>query len=72
MSALAAAAQEFGPGLLVAALAAPLVVLAVVLSPKLRFAALAMAPLAPLPALAAAILAHRRRSVRGRTAGAYA
>jgi len=57
MSALAAAAQEFGPGLLVAALAAPLVVLAVFLSPKLRFAALAMAPLAPLPAVAAAILA---------------
>ena len=57
MSALAAAAQEFGPGLLVAALAAPLVVLAVFLSPKLRFAALATAPLAPLPALAAAILA---------------
>ena len=57
MSALAAAAQEFGPGLLVAALAAPLVVLAVFLSPKLRSAALATAPLAPLPALAAAILA---------------
>ena len=38
MSALAAAAQEFGPGLLVAALAAPLVVLAVFLSPRLRFA----------------------------------
>ena len=38
-------------------LVAPLVVLAVFLSPRLRFAALAMAPLAPLPALAAAILA---------------
>jgi formate hydrogenlyase subunit 3/multisubunit Na+/H+ antiporter MnhD subunit len=57
MSALAAAAQEVGPGLLAAALAAPLAVLAIFLSPKLRFAALAMAPLAPLPALAAAILA---------------
>jgi formate hydrogenlyase subunit 3/multisubunit Na+/H+ antiporter MnhD subunit len=57
MSALAAAAQEFGPGLLVAALAAPLLTLAVFLAPRLRFAALAMAPLAPLPALAAAVLA---------------
>ncbi len=56
MSALAAAAHEFGPGLLVAALAAPLLILAVFLAPKLRFAALAMAPLAPLPALAAAVL----------------
>jgi formate hydrogenlyase subunit 3/multisubunit Na+/H+ antiporter MnhD subunit len=69
MSALAAAAQEFGPGLLVAALAAPLVVLAVVLSPKLRFAALAMAPLAPLPALAAAILAIGGASFAGELPG---
>jgi formate hydrogenlyase subunit 3/multisubunit Na+/H+ antiporter MnhD subunit len=57
MSPLAAAAQEFGPGLLVAALGAPLLILAVFLAPRLRFAALAMAPLAPLPALAAAFLA---------------
>ena len=57
MSALAATAQEFGPGLLAAALAAPLAVLAVFLMPKLGFAAPSMAPLAPLPALAAAILA---------------
>jgi formate hydrogenlyase subunit 3/multisubunit Na+/H+ antiporter MnhD subunit len=57
MSPLAAAAQEFGPGLLAAALAAPLIVLVVFLSPNLRLVALAMAPLAPLPALAAATVA---------------
>jgi formate hydrogenlyase subunit 3/multisubunit Na+/H+ antiporter MnhD subunit len=57
MSPLAAAAQEFGPGLLAAAPAAPLVVLMVFLSPNLRLVALAMAPLAPLPALAAATVA---------------
>ena len=57
MTPLAAAAQEFGPGLLVAALGAPVLILAVFLAPSLRFAALAMAPLAPLPALAAAFLA---------------
>jgi formate hydrogenlyase subunit 3/multisubunit Na+/H+ antiporter MnhD subunit len=57
MTALAAGAQELGPGLLVAALAAPLLILALFLAPKLRFAASAMAPLAPLPALATAILA---------------
>jgi formate hydrogenlyase subunit 3/multisubunit Na+/H+ antiporter MnhD subunit len=56
MSALAAAAQDFGPGLLAAALVAPLGILAVFLSPKLRLAALAMTPVAPLPALAAATL----------------
>jgi formate hydrogenlyase subunit 3/multisubunit Na+/H+ antiporter MnhD subunit len=50
-------AQEFGPSLLIAALAAPLVILALFLSPRLRFAALAVAPLAPLPALAVVILA---------------
>jgi formate hydrogenlyase subunit 3/multisubunit Na+/H+ antiporter MnhD subunit len=57
MSALAAVAREFGPGLLVAAAAAPLLILAVFLAPKLRFAALALAPLAPLPALAASVVA---------------
>jgi formate hydrogenlyase subunit 3/multisubunit Na+/H+ antiporter MnhD subunit len=57
MTPLATAAQEFGPSLLAAALAAPLIILVVSLSPKLRLAALAMAPLAPLPALAAAFLA---------------
>jgi len=52
-----ALAQELGPGLLVAALAAPLVVLAASLSLKMRGLAWGMAPLAPLPALAAALLA---------------
>ena len=56
MSALGPAAQAFGPGLLVAALAAPLLILATFLARKLRLAALAMAPFAPLPALAAAVL----------------
>jgi formate hydrogenlyase subunit 3/multisubunit Na+/H+ antiporter MnhD subunit len=57
MSSLAGAAQEFGPGLLVAALAAPLVILAASLSPSLRAFAWAMTPLAPLPAIPAAVLA---------------
>jgi formate hydrogenlyase subunit 3/multisubunit Na+/H+ antiporter MnhD subunit len=57
MSGLPQIAQAIGPGLLVAALAAPLVVLAVVLSPRRRVFGVALAPLAPLPALAAAILA---------------
>ena len=57
MNALAAAAQELGPGLLAATLAAPVVILAACLSPKLRCYALAFGPLAPLPALAAAFLA---------------
>ena len=57
MSALAATAQTFGPALMVATLAAPLVVLAASLSLRMRDVAWAMAPLAPLPALAAAILA---------------
>ena len=57
MRAFAEAAQAFGPGLIAASLAAPLVVLAVFPSPRLRLAALALAPLAPLPALAAAVLA---------------
>ncbi len=56
MSALAATAQEFGCGLLVAAPAAPLIVMALFLSAKLRSVALAMTPFAPLAALAAAIL----------------
>ena len=55
---MSALAQQLGPGLLVAALAAPLVVLAVFLSPAAeRRLARAMTPLAPLPALAAALLA---------------
>ena len=57
MSALAALAPEFGPGMLVAALAAPLIVLALFLAPGLRAFARAITPLAPAPALAAAILA---------------
>ncbi len=57
MNAMAVTAQDLGPGLLAATLAAPVVILAACLSPKLRFYALAFAPLAPLPALAAAVLA---------------
>ena len=57
MSGLAGAAQQFGPGLLVAALAAPLVILAASLSLRLRAFAWAMTPLAPLPAIPAAALA---------------
>jgi formate hydrogenlyase subunit 3/multisubunit Na+/H+ antiporter MnhD subunit len=57
MSALSGLAQQFGPGLLVAALAAPLVVLAVFLVPGLSALARAITPLAAAPALAAAILA---------------
>jgi formate hydrogenlyase subunit 3/multisubunit Na+/H+ antiporter MnhD subunit len=53
MSPSADAAGAFGAGLLAAAFAAPLVILAVFAAPKLRFVATA---LAPLPALAAAIL----------------
>jgi formate hydrogenlyase subunit 3/multisubunit Na+/H+ antiporter MnhD subunit len=56
MSPSADAAGAFGAGLLAAAFAAPLVILAVFVAPKLRFVATALAPLAPLPALAAAIL----------------
>jgi formate hydrogenlyase subunit 3/multisubunit Na+/H+ antiporter MnhD subunit len=56
MSASADATGAFGAGLLAAAFAAPLVILAVFAAPKLRFVATALAPLAPLPALAAAIL----------------
>jgi formate hydrogenlyase subunit 3/multisubunit Na+/H+ antiporter MnhD subunit len=54
MSALAA---QFGPGLLVAALAAPLVVLVLFLVPGLRGPARAITPLAVAPALGAAALA---------------
>jgi formate hydrogenlyase subunit 3/multisubunit Na+/H+ antiporter MnhD subunit len=54
MNALAA---QFGPVLLVAALAAPLVVLAAFLTARLRALARTIAPLALLPALAATVLA---------------
>jgi formate hydrogenlyase subunit 3/multisubunit Na+/H+ antiporter MnhD subunit len=50
-------AQQLGPALLIATLAAPLVVLAVFLMPGLRGLARAMTPLAAAPALAAAALA---------------
>ena len=50
-------AAQFGPGLLALSLATPLVVLALFLVPGQRALARAIAPLAPLPALAAAILA---------------
>ena len=48
---------QFGPGLLVATLAAPLVVLAALLMPGLRGPARAVTPLAAAPALGAAALA---------------
>ena len=54
MSALAA---QFGPALLVAALASPLVVLAAFLMPRLRGLARSITPLAAAPALAASVLA---------------
>jgi formate hydrogenlyase subunit 3/multisubunit Na+/H+ antiporter MnhD subunit len=54
---MSALAQQFGPALLVASLAAPLVVLAVFLMPGLRGLARAITPLAAAPALAAAALA---------------
>jgi formate hydrogenlyase subunit 3/multisubunit Na+/H+ antiporter MnhD subunit len=50
-------AAQFGPGLLVVALAAPLIVLAIFLAPNLRPLARAIAPVAAAPALAAAALA---------------
>jgi formate hydrogenlyase subunit 3/multisubunit Na+/H+ antiporter MnhD subunit len=50
-------AHEFGPALLIATLAAPLVVLALFLAPGLRGLAPAITPLAATPALAAAALA---------------
>lgn len=57
MTALTTAAHTIGPGLLGAALAAPLVMLTACLTQKLRRHALALQWLAPLPALAAALLA---------------
>ena len=53
---MSALAQQFGPALLVATLAAPLVVLAIFLAPGLRGLARAITPLAALPALGAAAL----------------
>jgi formate hydrogenlyase subunit 3/multisubunit Na+/H+ antiporter MnhD subunit len=50
-------AAQFGPGLLVAALAAPLIVLVLFLVPGLRGLARAITPLAVAPALGAAALA---------------
>jgi formate hydrogenlyase subunit 3/multisubunit Na+/H+ antiporter MnhD subunit len=50
-------AEQLGPSLLVATLAAPLVVLAIFLVPGLRDLARAIAPLAAAPALAVAALA---------------
>jgi formate hydrogenlyase subunit 3/multisubunit Na+/H+ antiporter MnhD subunit len=50
-------AQQLGPALLVAALAAPLIVLAIFLMPTSRGLARAITPLAAAPALAAAALA---------------
>jgi formate hydrogenlyase subunit 3/multisubunit Na+/H+ antiporter MnhD subunit len=57
MNGLAAAAQQFGPGMLVATLAAPLVVVAAFVAPGLRGVARTITPLAAAPALAAATLA---------------
>ncbi len=53
---MSALAQQFGPVLLIATLAAPLVVLALFLAPGLRGLARAITPLAALPALGAAAL----------------
>ncbi len=54
---MSALAQQLGPGLLIATLAAPLIVLALFLAPGLRGLARAITPLAAAPALAAAVLA---------------
>jgi formate hydrogenlyase subunit 3/multisubunit Na+/H+ antiporter MnhD subunit len=54
---MSALAQQFGPALLVAALAVPLVVLVLFLVPGLRGLPRAITPLAAAPALAAAALA---------------
>jgi formate hydrogenlyase subunit 3/multisubunit Na+/H+ antiporter MnhD subunit len=54
---MSALAHQFGPALLIATLAAPLVVLALFLAPGLRGLARAITPLAATPALAAAVLA---------------
>jgi hypothetical protein len=56
--------NTIGPGLLVAALAAPLVLLAACLSRKLRRRALALLWFAPLPALAAALIVRAARHWR--------
>src|SRR6202453_4743625 len=56
-AAMSALASQFGPSLLIAALAAPLIVLAAFLVPGLRGLARAITPLAAAPALAAAGLA---------------
>ena len=52
-----ALAQQFGPALLVAALAAPLIILALFVAPGLRGLARVITPLAAAPAFAAAALA---------------
>ncbi len=54
---MSALAQQFGPALLVATLAAPLIVLALFLAPGGRGVARAITPLAAAPALGAAALA---------------
>jgi formate hydrogenlyase subunit 3/multisubunit Na+/H+ antiporter MnhD subunit len=54
---MSALAQQFGPALLIATLAAPLVALAIFLAPGWRGLARAITPLAATPALAAAALA---------------
>jgi formate hydrogenlyase subunit 3/multisubunit Na+/H+ antiporter MnhD subunit len=54
---MSALAQQFGPALLIATLATPLVVLVLFLAPSLRGLARAITPLAAVPALAAAALA---------------
>ena len=53
---MSALAQQFGPALLIATLAAPLVVLGIFLMPGLRGLTRAITPLAALPALGAAAL----------------
>jgi formate hydrogenlyase subunit 3/multisubunit Na+/H+ antiporter MnhD subunit len=50
-------AEQFGPSLLIATIAAPLLVLAVFVAPQLRALARILTPLAALPALAAGALA---------------
>ena len=54
---MSALAQQLGPGLLIATLAAPLIVLALFLAPASRDLARAITPLAPAPALAGGALA---------------
>jgi formate hydrogenlyase subunit 3/multisubunit Na+/H+ antiporter MnhD subunit len=54
---MSALAQQLGPGLLIATLAAPLIVLALFLAPASRGLARAITPLAPAPALAGGALA---------------